>query len=208
MSYYSQVQYKEKNNVWFEDLYFNRWFKGNNGPILDVGCATGNFIATHPDIVEGIDSDDDSIAIGLKRGFRIKKVDIENQLDILPDNYYSGIYAKQIIEHLSNPLYFMTNIHRSLKSGAKAVILTPNCPYALNRFFWDDYTHKRPLTKISLRRLAMDAGFTKIKIYEDFRCFKGLGFLIRRFKIKPHTIIRWQRALGIRGLSLILEVEK
>jgi SAM-dependent methyltransferase len=208
MSYYSKVQYKEKENNWFESYYFDRWFKNNSGPILDMGCATGNFIANHSDIIEGIEYDDDSLAICEKRGFKVRKIDVEKELGQLPENYYNGIYAKQLIEHLEDPLYFMKHIHRILKSGGKAVILTPNCPYALNKFFWDDYTHKRPLTRESLKRVALDAGFKDIKIYPDFRCFPGLGRLIRIFDFDSKFISRVQKIFFIKGLSLIMEVKK
>lgn len=208
MSYYSNEQYKPKENIWFEHYYFDRWFKNNPGPILDMGCATGNFIATHPDIIEGLEKDDDSLKICRERGFRVQKIDVSGELEQLPDDHYSGVYAKQLIEHLREPLAFMKQIHRILKAGGKAVILTPNCPYALNRFFWDDYTHLRPFTKESLKRVALDAGFKKIKIYTDFRCLAGLGRLIRMFNLSPNFISKIQKLFFINGLTLILEVEK
>lgn len=208
MSYYSDIQYKNKDDLWFENLYFNRWFKNNKGPILDIGCATGNFIATHPDIIEGVECDEDSLKICRERCFKVKKLDVENEMDTLPGDFYGGIYVKQIIEHLNDPLNFLRQVRRLLKAGGKAVIITPNCPYALNRFFWDDYTHKRPFTKKGLERLAIDANFKKIKIYEDFRCFPGLGFLMRVFHLSPELISKIQRLLFIRGLNLIMELEK
>jgi len=208
MSHYSTTQYKPKENIWFENFYFNRWFKDNSGPILDIGCATGNFIATHPNIIEGIDMDEDSLKICKDRGFNTKKINAEQELDKLSSDYYSGIYAKQVIEHLRNPLTFLKEIKRMMKSGGKAVILTPNCPYALNRFFWDDYTHQRPFTQVSLRNIAVDAGFKKIKIYTDFRCFPGLGRLIKIFNLSPKFISAIQKLFFIKGLSLIMELEK
>ncbi|PIR92502.1 hypothetical protein COU01_01450 [Candidatus Falkowbacteria bacterium CG10_big_fil_rev_8_21_14_0_10_44_15] len=208
MSYYSDTQYKAKEDIWFEQFYFERFFKGNPGPILDVGCATGNFIAVRPDIIEGIEVDEDSLHICRERGFKAKKINVENELEALSDNFYQGVYVKQVVEHLHNPLYFFKHLYRMLKPGGKAVILTPNCPYALNRFFWDDYTHERPFTQESLKRIALDAGWQKIKIYADFRCFPGLGKLIRLFDLSPKFISAAQNLFFIRGLSLIMELEK
>lgn len=205
MSYYANTQYKVKEDVWFETVYFNRWFSTDRGPILDVGCATGNFIETHPEVIEGIEYDEDCLAECRKRGLPVTKLDVVSELESLPEGRYAGVYAKQIIEHVPNPLYFLKNLRRAMKKGGTLVVLTPNCPYALNRFFWDDYTHVRPLTKVSLRRLALDAGFTDFKIYEDFRCFKGLGYLMRTFRLSPAQVSRIQRFLRIPGLSLILE---
>lgn len=208
MSYYSKNQYKPKNNLWFEIFYFNRWFKNNQGPILDIGCATGNFIAVNPKKISGIEFDNDCLEKCYSRGFDVKKLNIANELDRLDSNYYNGVYAKQIIEHLEDPLYFLKHINRVLKKGGNAVILTPNCPYALNRFFWDDYTHVRPLTKISLKKLALDAGFKEFYIYMDFRSFTGVGFLIRKFNLSPRLISKIQNIFFIRGLTLVMELKK
>jgi len=211
MSYYSAKKYAPKLNseeLWFEELYFNRWFKGFSGPILDIGCATGNFIFLAPEIIEGIDIDEDALEIARNRGFRVNKIDVEKEMNLLVGEKYEGVWAKQIIEHLNDPLNFLKEIRRILKVGGKAILYTPNCPYMLNKSFWDDYTHKRPFTKAALYMIAYDAGFRKIKIYEDFRCFPGVGRLMRLFHILPATVTKIQRIFFIRGLSLILSVEK
>lgn len=208
MSHYSEIQYKKKDNLWFENFYFNRWFKDVSAPILDIGCATGNFIATHPDIIEGVEIDEDSLKICLERGLKVKKLNVDKEMRNLPSDYYGGVYAKQIIEHLDSPLDFLSEIRRILKSGGRAIILTPNCPYALKKYFWQDPTHKHPLTREDLQGLAVKAGFSQIIIKEDFRCFPGLGKLMRLFGLSPEMIKFAQSILGIRGLSLILDVKK
>ncbi|MDP2709109.1 MAG: class I SAM-dependent methyltransferase [bacterium] len=208
MSHYSEIQYKKKENLWFENLYFDRWFKDIRGPILDIGCATGNFIATHPEIIEGAEIDEDSLKICRERGLKVRRLDANKEMKNLPGDYYGGVYAKQIIEHLDSPLDFLIEIKRILRPGGKAVILTPNCPYALKKYFWQDPTHKHPLTREDLRGLALKAGFKEIKIEEDFRCFPGLGKLMRIFNLKPELMRQIQKIPGIKGLSLILAVKK
>jgi len=207
MSYFSEVEYKPKSgqDLWFEKLYFDRWFKGMKGPILDLGCATGNFIALNPQIIEGVESDPDSYKIAKERGFNVSMLDVEKEMDKLASAKYEGVYAKHIIEHLENPLNFLKQIKRILKPDGKAVILTPNCPFMLDHF-WGDYTHRRPFTRKSLGRICYDAGFSHIKIYEDFRCFPGLGRLMRTLHLKPETIRIFQSILGISGYALILEI--
>jgi 2-polyprenyl-3-methyl-5-hydroxy-6-metoxy-1,4-benzoquinol methylase len=211
MSYYSDEKYAKKQHdedLWFEQLYFKRWFGDITGPILDVGCATGNFMAVKPEIFEGVEIDEESVNIAKSRGLKVFKMDIEKEMSQLASEKYEAVYAKQVIEHLKDPLAFLLQTRRILKNGGKAVILTPNCPYVLNKMFWDDYTHQRPFTRKSLKMVAYDAGFKDIKIYEDFRCFWGLGRLMRWFNLSPETVSRLQRAFFIRGLSLILVLKK
>ena len=211
MSYFSDKEYKGKregDNFWFEELYFNRWFREFSDPILDVGCATGNFIAIKPNLIEGIDIDEDSLAVARSRGFKVRKVDAQKPLEEVESSRYQGVYVKHVIEHLPDPLSFLREVKRILKPGGKVVILTPNCPYMFTRGFWDDYTHVRPFTKRSLEMVAYDAGFRGINISEDFRCFPGLGLLMRAFRISPRVLRFIQSILFIRGLSLIAEVVK
>src|SRR3989338_685663 len=122
MTYFSE-KYGAKDNLWFENFCFERWFKDAEPPILDIGCAAGNFVAVHPAAIEGIDIDKDSLAIAEKRGLKTRYLDANNNLNQLPEEFYGGIYAKQIIEHLDDPLKFMIEVRRVLKKGGKAVIL-------------------------------------------------------------------------------------
>ncbi len=208
MSYYSDFKYGQRNK-WFERLYYDRWFKDNKGPILDAGCAAGDFIAINPDIIEGFDIDEENLQKARAKNFKVRNIDInKGGMSLLENNRYQGILARHIIEHLDNPLDFLKEIRRILKPKGKAIILTPNCPYALNRSFWNDYTHKRPFTRETLAMIAYDAGFRHIKIYEDFRCLPGLGFLMRTFHLSPELVSGVERLFFIRGLSLILEAEK
>lgn len=211
MSYYSDFKYGKGRDQWFEAINFYRWFKGCKGPILDIGCAAGDLISLNPEIIEGIDFDEDSLRIAESRGYRVKKIDIDTSMHLLESEKYEGIWAMHVIEHLYNPLNFLKEVRRLLILGGKAVIYTPNCPYLLyriNKNFWNDYTHKRPFTKFTLERIAYDAGFRKIKIYEDFRCFPGAGRIMKLFRIPLAVIAKIQRIFFIKGLSLILVIEK
>lgn len=207
MTYYSENKYAKKDNLWFENFCFKRWFSDVVPPILDIGCATGNFVAANPDIIEGIDIDEDSLKIARKRGLNVKCLDVRD-LKTLPGNFYGGIFAKQVIEHLDEPLLFMKEIYRLLKPGGKAVLLTPNCPWALKKFFWDDYTHKHPFTKKSLLTIAQDSGFRDIKISYEYRSFPGLGWLFRSFNLNPDRVAKLQNLIGIKSLALILVIRK
>ena len=189
-------------------LYYNRWFRNMTGPILDVACAAGDFIAVKPDIVEGFDIDEDNLRRARQKGFKVRRIDIDNgEMSQLQNDMYEGVMASQVIEHLDHPKELLLQIKRILKPNGKAIILTPNFPHNAD-LFWDDYTHKRPFTRKALRMIAYDAGFSDVHISEDFRCMPGMGWLMRSFRISPDALGRMQRLVFIRGTSWILELKK
>jgi len=72
-------------------------------------------------------------------------VDIVHHLEKFPypfkDNTFDEILAEQIIEHLNNPEYFVRELWRISKPGAKIKIGTVHFSAPT---VWGDITHKRP----------------------------------------------------------------
>lgn len=59
-----------------------------------------------------------------------------------PDRSVEEVLALDIIEHIEDRIHFMNELHRVLKSGARASIETPNA--ARGAGFFQDPTHKSP----------------------------------------------------------------
>ena len=57
-----------------------------------------------------------------------------------PDSSVDEVQALDIIEHISDKVHFMNELHRVLRPGGKAIIETPNA--ARGAGFWQDPTHK------------------------------------------------------------------
>jgi SAM-dependent methyltransferase len=95
-----------------------------------------------------------------------------------PDNYFDGITANHLLEHINpnNYLKLKLEVVRVLKPGGKIYIETPNYTSLfipsfsfmkkqggpLN--FFDDTTHIRPFTKLSLSTLFEDVDLQLIKV--------------------------------------------
>jgi len=124
------------------------------------------------------------------------------------ENTFAGIHCQNVIEHMGDPLSFMKEIERILAPGGKAVILTCDYTMVSHTFFWNDYTHVRPFTPVSLKMVAKDAGFTKIKVYHDFKRLPGVGLIIRKCNVPFATLRRVQRLFFMKSYTLILEVQK
>ena len=203
MSYYSQHQYAQ--NYEYDSFHYSLFFeKGQR--ILDIGCSTGNFLAQDPKHIIGLDSDADAVAIARKRGLRALRHDITKKLPFKATSL-DNVHCKHVLEHLDNPLPFLRDIFRVLKNNGRLVLVT-DC---MTPHFWDDYTHKRPFTEISLGRLSWDAGFRKCTIHRfPMRGVFGTGILFRHKLISPEAALRIYRAYAaiVNGGSLVLDVKK
>lgn len=203
MSYYSQQQYAQNNE--YDSFYYSLFFKKGQR-ILDIGCSTGNFLAQDPKHIIGLDSDADAVAIARKRGLQALQHDITKKLPFKAASL-DNIHCKHVLEHLDNPLPLLCDIFRVLKNNGRLVLVTDR----MTSHFWDDYTHKRPFTEISLRRLAWDASFQKCIIYRfPMRGVLGMGILFRHNLISSEAALRIYRAYAtiVNGDSLVLDVKK
>lgn len=75
---------------------------------------------------------------------RLPGIDVVHDLDTGPWPFESRtvdqIMAKDVFEHVADPILFMTECHRILRPGAGLFIL---CPYYKGRDAYTDPTHKR-----------------------------------------------------------------
>jgi len=143
----------------------NRWkYIKNCRKILDIGCGKGNFIKSVPSYQEiwGMDIIKETVDKLNKQGFKAKWGDLNKKIPF-KDNEFDGITCFHVLEHIADPLKILLEIKRVLKKDGTLLIVVPNLSF---KKFYDDYTHIRPYTKTSLRRLLKDFGFKNIKIEE------------------------------------------
>lgn len=183
---YNKVNFKENNrNIIFERrfcFWVHRRFFRKPGILCDVGSGTGNNSIAFKKLgyeVHAFDFDD----IYFKRlninGIDTKKIDLNSQKLPFKKSYLDYIFAKSIIEHLSEPLNFLSEANKCLKIGGRIFILTPNWKEYYKNFF-DDPTHKSPFTIISLRKALLMSGFKIINI-RRFRNFPYIWKFFRNF---------------------------
>lgn len=159
MSYYSNYYVVDRQAKY---KHYWKYFSNVTGPILDIGCTTGNFIQWRPKDIFGIDLDIPALQFAGQRGFRTCCANV-NQGLCFADESFNGVNCSAVLEHVHNPKTLMSEIQRVLKPGGKAVVLVPDVKrYGFD--YWRDYTHLTPFTKEGLRRVAIDGGFTNFKI--------------------------------------------
>lgn len=131
---------------------------GDARTVLDLGCGAGDLGRTrpHPGIdVYGVDRD----PVARERASLYERsfaVDLDREPLPFAEAMFDGVLAKDILEHVDDPLAVAREGHRVLRPGG---VFVASLVMARPSRLWDDYTHRRGFTARSARRLLEDAGF-------------------------------------------------
>ena len=170
---------------------YKRFDLKENQEILELGCGRGDFLNEFKKKnlqVYGVDLSNYSQSFFSELNF--KKVDLSKDKLPFEDNFFDVIYSKSFIEHFYYPDIIFKEAYRVLKPGGQIITLTPEWQF-IYKSFYEDFTHRVPFTKVSLRDIQEMNGFKEIKIesftqlpvlfekkYYSF-FFKFLSFLTR-----------------------------
>lgn len=196
-TYYPLHQFKnikdvpKHKNIDFA-LYFGEFLNRDTYRMLEVGCAAGDFLANDPKNIVGVDINKDLLKIARKRDFNVLYADVEDGV-CFEEERFDAIYAAHIIEHFNDPIYFLKECYRTLKQNGLLVVVTPNFSTSF-KIFYDEPTHVFPLTKESLKKCAIEAGFKRFKV-ERQNVPTGIGFLLRKGYISLRVAILLSRIL-------------
>ena len=142
--------------------------------VLDVGCGRGEFLDLLKNrgvSARGIDLNYEMVELCRARGLDVSHGDVLSQLRTLPDESLGGLFAAQVVEHLSPDylLAFLNEAQRVLRPGSPIVLETINvaCWYAFFQSYIRDITHARPLHPDTLKYLVTASGFADAAV--EFR---------------------------------------
>jgi SAM-dependent methyltransferase len=82
---------------------------------------------------------------------------------------FDVVRMKEVLEHVEDPLGFVREGKRLLRTGGYLVahVPTPWSQFYPVANFWDDYTHVRPISRYGLQRLFDDAGM-ELELIEGY----------------------------------------
>jgi len=138
---------------------FARYSHVIKGRVVDLGCGTAPYkhdilkIANEYIGVDWENSFHDTASVD-------RFADLTKTLP-MPDGYADTVTAFQVMEHIPDPSFFLSECHRILRSGGRILITVP--------YLW--HIHEAPhdyarYTRHGLERLLSTAGFTDTVVSE------------------------------------------
>lgn len=108
---------------------------GTKSKILDIGCGDGSFIAKFRGRckVFGIDISAKAVKLAEKAGVNAYRSDISSERLPFEDECFDLVYMGDVIEHLINPDFAITETARVMKPSGFLILSTPNLASWLNR---------------------------------------------------------------------------
>lgn len=143
----------------------------NKNNIIDIGCGRGEFLellAENNIPATGVDMYPDFVEYCGEKGLHVELNDALSYLKTCEDNSIGGIFAGQVIEHLSQEylLELIDVAYSKLSRGAFFIAETPN-PQLLLTFtnaFYLDMSHTKPVHPETMRFLLESAGYLDIAV--------------------------------------------
>tara|TARA_B100000989_G_C19478238_1_gene443920 strand:+ start:547 stop:1248 length:702 start_codon:yes stop_codon:yes gene_type:complete len=159
----------------------NRFNIKENSKVLEIGSGRGEFInefQKHGNNAFAVDNLNSTKEYFPDINFTI--LDLEKENLPFEDNTFDVVFSKSVIEHFYYPENLMRESFRVLKKGGIILTLTPEWNF-IYKSFYEDYTHRTPFTKISLKDLKSIIGFKNIEI----ESFKQLPILWKKNIFTP-----------------------
>ena len=160
----------EPDAVAAKQRFYLAFLKDLPGPVFDVGCGRGEFLAMLREAevkASGVETNPLSVALGREAGLQIEEGDGIAALERCAPGSLVGVVAFQVVEHwpAAATWAFLRAARRALAPGGVLIAETINTDSlsALKAFFLDP-THERPVPADALKFLAEAAGFADASI--------------------------------------------
>ena len=146
------------------ELLFNKYKLSTNDKLLDLGCGRGEFLNGFISLgVKSYGVDRSTVAQKYCKSAVIKECDFEKNHLPFKDNYFDIVFSKSVIEHFYYPEKIISEALRVLKPGGIIITMCPSWEYLYKEYF-EDYTHRTPFMKSSLRDLHIINGFKSVEV--------------------------------------------
>lgn len=170
----NEVQFFALMKLALGDVGFNIIAEGlpREKSFLDVGCATGMLLEylskTGEWETEGVEVCEQAVRHGReRRGLKIFNGVLEEAG--FKDESFHVVHASHVIEHVTDPKLFVTEMYRICKPGGYCILTTPNIAGMQSRIFREKWRsaiadHLYLFSKKNLVKYMESTGFTVTKL--------------------------------------------
>lgn len=116
------------------DVAFRLLDTGNK--LLDIGCGDGTFCEMAEKRykeVYGVDISEDALETARNRKIKTFMVNLNNEELPFPEGIFDAVTCLDVIEHVIDPYFLLSEINRVLKKGGILIVATPNIGYIKHR---------------------------------------------------------------------------
>jgi SAM-dependent methyltransferase len=111
---------------------------GDRATLLDIGCWDGSLTTRRGEALGarrllGVEVYPDPARLAEERGVEVARVDLETEPLPWPDGSIDVVVCNQVLEHLKNIWLPMSEMHRVLRPGGRAILSVPNLASLHNR---------------------------------------------------------------------------
>lgn len=176
----------------------------SSGRLLDIGCATGDFLEAAKEHyeVEGLELSGWAAEIARKRGFTVHRSDLAG---FRPESPYDLLTLWGVIEHFEEPAREVRRMAQLLRPGGRVCLWTgdrDSWPARLlgKRWWYLQGQHLQIFSRSSLARAFTDAGF-EMEWLGRYPLVMTLGSVGKSLQRYPALGPSAFRVLGSRPLS-------
>lgn len=196
MNYYkSRYTYDSgRKVVWHAICEYLQKFIPKNSTILDFGSGYCDFINQIKASKKfAVDSNPESEKYCGKDVTFYSSIDSVRKLSVKLDI----IFMSNILEHFDDEGLdnLFNKIFKIIKPGGRIILVQPNYYYSY-RQYWDDYTHKKAFSHVSICDFLKSKGFEIVRIEKRF-----LPLTMKSFFPKSYSLTRLFLASPIRPFS-------
>jgi SAM-dependent methyltransferase len=156
---FDEAERRAKMAVWREVVPSIARIVPLDGPVLDLACDRGYFIA-HVAADERWACDVRDVATDLPVGVRFVRASGLALADAVPAAHFATVFTSNYLEHLASSdevIEQMRVVERLLRPGGRFVVLQPNIRL-VGGAYWDFIDHHVALTERSLQEAGALAG--------------------------------------------------
>jgi hypothetical protein len=202
-SQYFETRYAphpDRNRVWKAICEYLQPFIPPQSVVLELGPGYCDFINqiqaggkyaldVNPDVARMCGSD-----VRFLHATAIESID-------LPPHSVDVVVASNLLEHLSPQQCssLFDRLDDVLKTTGRVIVIQPNYFYSYRRY-WDDFTHVRAFSHVSLSDFLVSRGYRLLRVEKKFLPFSFKSFLPKSYWITRLYLASFWRPLGAQML--------